>query len=323
MAILMAMTVIVVSAGGGQNTTTFNADILLAGDHVGEIRVPMSVTVEHEMQGWTSMPNNVHRHYRGCEHCDFIEENDCEYGQWLTHNDEHRRTCTICTGFDSHLIAWGTWSAWDTGNAVTHNRNRTCTVPGCTMTNEETGAHDENDIRAWTQGDDVNHSRARHCSVCSRFMSNELQAHTWPAFGNWTNLNATQHTRTRICTTVGCDRPQTETENHAWEWASDAVHHWQHCGTANNAAGTASRCGAEQNRAEHTWGAWSFNFTHHWQFCTHPNCTRSRTEDHNWGPWANQGDGTCRSVCVTNCGIPYRSYPHAMSGGVCVRCGAS
>jgi len=196
----------------------------------------------------------------------------------------------LCLCKDGNNIGWRCVlhqypSTWGQGDITNHHRN-------CVRCNVlQTQAH------TWVNFTGGTSATNHRCPTCLR-----EAAHSWPAYGNWTQGDATNHTRSRTCSTTGCNQNQSETLAHVWQWDTTATQHRQLCGTAaNNSAGTAGRCARATAWANHTWA--NLDATNH--RC--PTCLRLAA--HTWGAWSNTSSwsnsgfylvGTCRRVCSTS-----------------------
>jgi hypothetical protein len=320
---------------------------------------------------WGIGTEDEHHRTRGCSHvgsddiaCTIIDTEDQTHdddveGAWGHGNEvSHTRTrhCSDCGRFirdelqphNNNII--GTWVH---GDATNHTRTRHCDVCNRDMGNEAQAhvwpatwsSHDatihrrlcttcnrpQDQAHTWVNYAGGNSAANHRCPTCLR-----EDAHTWPAYGNWTNANAAQHSRTRTCSTVGCNQTQPETANHVFTWTWNASNHWEHCdAVANNTAGAAGRCGVTRNSAAHTM-VWTSDAIHHWRVCSHANCTYTDSlAVHVTSGWWNLGDGAhCARSCTTaGCGRHLEYVAHDLSGWIdvhngvhcvrnCNRCGA-
>jgi len=344
-AVIIIAIVLVLVAGGvvayanfhpSPAPTDYSADITISGEHVGEIKIPTNVTVEHDATDWEYLGKDVHRHSRGCTECEYHEEHDCTYNSWSTVSSEHHRNCQACTGLDNHAP---NWLAWTQGDATQHSR--ACSF--CTVIDRQN--HNEITTGAWVNADATNHSRPRSCNVCSRFMRTETQAHGWVNFagGNsasnhrcstclreaahvwpgWGHGDGVNHSR--ICSTAGCNQQQIGA--HAWgNWGGwtqgDANNHHRtgSCTTCGRAAAVGSTAGTF---AAHTSrNAWIdiHDGSHCVVDCT--TCGRHLQAANHWNHasgWINHdndagGHGHCRRQCNL-CGRHLQYQAHTYQAG--------
>jgi len=219
---------------------SYAASIIIDGKNVAERIIPVSIRVDHDFPPFT-YKGGYHEH--ACTGCGFHKSGNCTYGAW----NNHARICSVCSGTSTHTPEWSSWSQ---GTATQHTR--TCTI--CSLVNNANHTWGN-----WTTAGTTQHTRT--CSTCSR---QDNQNHTWGAWSAWGQGTATQHSRTRSCTTAGCTQIQTENANHSW------VNF-----TGGNSAAN-HRCSDCSREAAHTWSGWSsINSTQHRRTCS--GCSRSET----------------------------------------------
>jgi len=306
----------------------YSAVVSISHDGVAVITIPVNVVINHDFDDF-EYHEDEHYHDRKCRGCKKYSRGDCVYTPWHAEDDIHVRNCTVCLGRDTHGPDWNDWSQ---GSATQHAR--ICKL--CPLIDNANHTWD-----TWRQGSATQH--ARNCTVCSRVNNANHTwenhnatnhrcptclreaAHTWGAWSAWGRGNATNHTRTRTCTTSGCGCVDTGTAAHNWgSWShGDGTNHTRTCticGRSNSAAHTwgawsawgqgdssnhtrtrsCTVCGrSESSSSAHTWGGWTQgNATSHTRACTA--CGRTNTVNHTWGAW-KQGNATNHTRSCTVC----------------------
>lgn len=262
----------------------------------------------HQWSNWTADADGT-THSRTCSASGCPANKETKPHSWdhgvetkaptCTQNGVKTFTCVDCGATKTEAIAalghdWSNWSD-DGANAATDTHSRSCQREGCTVTERLTHSWG-----AWESDGDTNHKKT--CSVCSGVRTD---VHKWND-GEVTKepTEDTEGIKTYTCTVCG----HTKTEPvgklphvHSWsEWGqNDENTHIRSC-----------RCDETQTE-EHNFDdgvviKWATHLAPGEIHFTCADCgyvkigTLPALEEHEWGNWIDNKDGTHTRSCICN-----------------------